>query len=152
MSLFHKGLRSEWVMWYFRTMLENGITAVSIQLGQTTHLYSQHNLQQLECRGAVMETDHTQPHQAKVCGYPAHTLWPANTKVTYGRRLSCVTTMSAILKRKKCMHKIEAYTIGAHGGGSLTRGGGSSGDHAHPPNPLHGRYAFHLLGFSSMDG
>ncbi|KAL5470954.1 hypothetical protein EMCRGX_G029016 [Ephydatia muelleri] len=59
-------LRSEWIMWFFRTMLENGVSGVSIQLGQTTHSYSQNNLQQLECRGAVMETDHTQPHQAKV--------------------------------------------------------------------------------------
>lgn len=60
-------LRADWIMWFFRTMLENGVTGVSIQLGQTTHSYSQNNLQQLECRGAVLETDHTQPHQAKVC-------------------------------------------------------------------------------------
>ena len=49
-------------MWFFRTMLENGISGVSIQLGQTAHSYSQNKFQQLECRGAVMETDHTQPH------------------------------------------------------------------------------------------
>lgn len=59
-------LRSEWIMWFFRTMLENGVSGVSIQLGHISHSYSQNNLQQLECRGAVMETDHTQPHQAKV--------------------------------------------------------------------------------------
>ena len=52
------GLTRQWIQWYFKTMLENGVIGMCLRLPRFATSFSQTG-HQLECNDAVMETDIT---------------------------------------------------------------------------------------------
>ena len=52
------GLTRQWIQWYFKTMLENGVIGMGLQLPRFATSFSQTG-HQLECNDAIMETDIT---------------------------------------------------------------------------------------------
>ena len=59
------GLTGDWIGLYFKSLLENGVTSVHLNLDQCYTTPNQ-NLWQLECQSAVMETHHSTPKPTKV--------------------------------------------------------------------------------------
>lgn len=59
------GLTGDWIGLYFKSLLENGVTSVHLNLDQCYTTPNQ-NLWQLECQNAVMETHHSTPKPTKV--------------------------------------------------------------------------------------
>lgn len=59
-------LTRQWVVWYFKSLMESGVTSIHLRLGQCIHTFH-HSMQQLEGRNATMETEHATPHPTKVC-------------------------------------------------------------------------------------
>ena len=62
------GLTGDWIGLYFKSLLENGVTSVHLNLDQCYTTPNQ-NLWQLECQSAVMETHHSTPKPTKVWQY-----------------------------------------------------------------------------------
>lgn len=54
----YAGLTQQWIQWYFKSMLENGVVGMCLRLPRFTTTFTQ-NGHQLECNDAVMETDIT---------------------------------------------------------------------------------------------
>jgi hypothetical protein len=61
-------LNRQWIQWYFKTMLENGVIGMCLRLPRFATSFSQTG-HQLECNDAVMETDITMATRdiVKVC-------------------------------------------------------------------------------------
>ena len=54
------GLSQQWIQWYFKSMLENGVIGMCLRLPCFTTTFTQSG-HHLECSDAIMETDINMP-------------------------------------------------------------------------------------------
>lgn len=59
-------LDGNFIIWYFKTIMESGISRFNLILGKVSHLYQQ-QIQRIESQEAVQELDYELPHHTKVC-------------------------------------------------------------------------------------
>jgi hypothetical protein len=59
-------LQGNSIVWYFKTIMDSGISRFNLVLGKTTHSYRQ-QIQRLESTEANQELDYELPHHTKIC-------------------------------------------------------------------------------------